>query len=457
MDMQRMQFFLGRLQEQAQKALASGDPNAAKAYTDLIRQAEKAVQGVASGPSPVQAGAPSQSPMMPQASPMGGDQIPMPLQQTPPPAPTPAGPFYPNGSPEDFPMPSTSRKNPMDMVAEEEAMRAWHNAPQDPNSLAANAWAAVAQRNVPTAKPQSMADWLFTPVQGDKPVYPSDVLNAAGEIRPSDVATVGKGAADMIWQGMKGGPGSILAVNPAFAPFFFTKGTENIPANIGANAPIKDWLKERTMRERGPSELEHTLANDEVAPNSGDVFSPSESGPEGNAVNPSLSVSTGHATVVPPGISQASIPTPNSGEKPAGKGNSGWGLADLFGLLFGGRNFLNYKAQAEQAQLQRDWQTGRDEASRTEREQEHKDYREVQNQKLAVEYMKALQQKAKDEREYDTPEAKDYRAAVSASAQLGNNPNDPFTKEVQASAREYMQLQAAKRRAQALQLKANQE
>jgi hypothetical protein len=438
-NMQRLSQFLANLQDASQQALQRGDVGASKAYADLIRQAEKQLMPVISQQQAVQAS--GQQP----PAPMG--PAPVPQAPAPAPAPTPQGgaqgatalEAFDNANIKPFPtvspyIPPADRGTPQ-QNAQASGLTLNNNPGNPAQALMQDAKQETSPSWVDLVFPQGWksplsTDWWMTSMvthpgqkEPNKPVYPTDVARAAGEIRPSDV---GKGV-------------SSLTDKDALLTALIGPVAANAPTvagNIAADEPLKNWLNKPEAPYRGPTSLnEHEFYAQQTPPSALELWKNDTTGnteyPGATAEEIAAAEKAGGGAPGPtgtptpnPGATPA-IPTPNGGVT-AAKGSGNWGLADLFGILFGGRQFLRYKAQQEAMREGREFQADRDEAAKVERRHEIEQQMAMQEQRLAVEYAK---NQAIDQRRAENEDAAFERAMMRAVTTPGADVNNPLMKD----------------------------
>lgn len=234
--------------------------------------------------------------------------------------------------------------------------------------------------------------------------------NKLGNTKPSDL----KDMASAAWRVNN-------YVNPVtrFAQGTYDLASGPLLGNLAADKPMSEWFS--SPKPPAPA-VAPTAAHGEMPP-------------EVQAATPTAKEDNQKLDLA---AATAGLPEP----KPAKQG--GWGLADLFGLLLGGRNFLHYKQAEEEAQKGRDFSAEQYDKRRAGEVEDLTKTLGSREQALGVEYAKAmaaLKQKA------DNEENVDARAALRA----GSTPGSPVNvKQAQAILDEA-------RRARAIQQKKNQE
>lgn len=413
-DMQRMAQFLPKLQEAAQQAIQRGDVGAAQQYSKLIEQAEKALAPVISGHQPIQAGSPQVQAAPAPAAPPGAAQM----------TGDPLAPLMPSATA----APTRPQKPITDPVAEHRALMndpntQWANTQQDMKQESSPSWTdqifggpknasgpwAQAADQKPNADAPPVMDWMTKPLWGDR-----DLLFNQKE-QQNAIRGVTNWLTEPQWfKEPKGG--SYWEVLGQKRP------KEAYQPNADLFSPSGSLPPDDT-----PGTLEYWEKHGGDYPGATAADIAKRGGQASGKGSSNADPYSGGAT-----YEQIANQTPNSvtGQQGNPKG-SNWGLADLFGILFGGRNFLQYKAGQEAREADRDFQAKRDDQMRAERRAELEQQLGMREKALAVEYMKN-QERAEN---MDSPEDREYRAVLHMMGNYGVNSKDPFVQEAQNRAR----------------------
>jgi hypothetical protein len=425
MDLSRVQDYLARLQDAAHKVHQSGDYNKADEFAKLIDEAETRLSphlhqmkanldakgATPSGMMPVTTG--NQNPMQfnsPAPSPVptgqpgrdawyaagpGGDQPP-PTNNANVPAPqqvqgTPMFDYSKlSGTPPSgqLTMPASSPFQAQPANPIDKAINAYPSAGPALTTGGGNSSLASDAKNE-TAPNASWADWLFTPVQGDKPVYPSDVVRAAGDVTGSDVVNGLKGLGGIrpsdVGNAVKTvGPGLVSA---AVGPWSLYS---TIAGNVAKDKPIKDWLDSTPPAPAAPKAAAAKPAEKDLI----GVEGPVGASPENIKYNDPEMEDTRPAVRKMERDELYKELIGDNGKKPKS-------IIDLFGILFGGRNYLDYMSKEDEKSSDMEAKARAETAAEMRQREMQEEMLKERRQGLGIELLKAQQaaQKAKSDNE----------------------------------------------------------